>query len=384
MNYEIIGTNTSLPIKVWTDYVEHGALGQAKNLAKLPFAHGHIALMPDVHQGYGMPIGGVMATDVLCIVPNAVGVDIGCGVRCAKLDVNDIQRETLVNIVKDVRFRIPVGFNERSRPISTGGRVNTLPDCIRKIGRVNISKVYKQIGTLGGGNHFIEIQKGDDGYIYVMLHSGSRNLGHTVATYYHTVAVSNLKVGEGIPEDLAYLDLTTDDGRDYFNAMNYCLDYAELNREIMMDVILNIIKQHIGSFDVVNNIDVHHNYAQFEDDHMVHRKGATSAQKGEIGLIPGSQGTASYIVEGLGNPDSFCSCSHGAGRVMSRSKAKANLDLQEQIDHLDKLGVIHGISGISDLDEAPAAYKNIDTVIDNQSDLVKPITRLTPLAVVKG
>ena len=250
----------------------------------------------------------------------------------------------------------------------------------------------KQIGTLGGGNHFIEIQKGNDGFIWIMIHSGSRNIGYKVAYHYNKKAQEfNDRWHSSVPKNhgLAFFPIEDYTARIYIEEMNYCIEFALANRKLMMNRVINIFKEMISpdiKFDKMINIA--HNYARIENHFgknvWVHRKGATSAKKGEIGIIPGSQGTKSYIVKGLGNLDSFMSCSHGAGRTMSRTKARNELNLEKEIKNLDKQGIVHSIRHKKDLDEAPSAYKDINLVMENQKDLVEILVELTPLAVIKG
>jgi tRNA-splicing ligase RtcB len=248
-----------------------------------------------------------------------------------------------------------------------------------------------QLGTLGGGNHFIEIQKGSDGFIWIMIHSGSRNIGFKVANYYNRLAIDlNRRWGSKIPKQwqLAFLPIDSEPGQKYISEMRYCIDFAYANRKLMMERVQAALQKYAGpvSFDPLINIA--HNYAvmeyHFHKNVMVHRKGATRAQDGEIGIIPGSQGTPSYIVRGKGNPESFSSCSHGAGRRMGRKQAQRQLDLEGEQKRLDDQGVLHSIRSRRDLDEAAGAYKDIDKVIDNQLDLVEVLVELRPLAVIKG
>ena len=252
-------------------------------------------------------------------------------------------------------------------------------------------KARKQIGTLGGGNHFIEIQKGSDGYIWIMIHSGSRNLGHTVAKWYNQVAIAlNERYHSSVTKDkeLAFLPVETTEARLYIAEMKYCIEFALANRKLMMLRMTESMQEILGSFDHDPIINKSHNFASWEEHFgetvLVHRKGATRAFEGELGMIPGSQGTSSYIVRGLGNPESFKSCSHGAGRKLGRNQARKQLDLKEEIELLDKKGIIHAIRHEKDLDEAASAYKDIDEVMANQDDLVEIVVKLTPLAVIKG
>lgn len=379
---KVINTE-KLPIKLWLEDVEDGALAQAKNLANHPFAFKWVAIMPDSHQGYGMPIGGVLATKEV-IIPNAVGVDIGCGMSAAKTSLTEIDTNTIKSIMGEIRKVIPVGFSHHQEAQEWAQFANA-PDL--PIIQKELDSAKTQLGTLGGGNHFIEIQRGDDGHIWVMLHSGSRNFGLKTATEYHKKAQALCeKWVSGIPDrDLAFLPMDTIEGREYFIAMNYCLDFAFQNRALMMKRILDIFWEKTGAHEM-DEVNIHHNYAimehHFGQNVLVHRKGATKATLGLRGIIPGSMGTHSYIVEGLGNPDSFESCSHGAGRRMGRKEASRVLSLAEEQEKMS--GIVNGLRTVQDLDEAPGAYKDIDIVMDNQKDLVKKIVELTPLASIKG
>jgi tRNA-splicing ligase RtcB len=387
-------TSERVPIKMWLDEVEEGAMEQAKNLANLPFAFSHIVILPDCHQGYGMPIGGVLATEEI-VIPNAVGVDIGCGMSAVRTSVKEIEKEEIKEILSGIRSLIPLGFNHHKKAQDE----NLMPAAGDNVAIDNlpvVSQEYqnalRQVGTLGGGNHFIEIQRGSDGFIWLMVHSGSRNIGKKVADHYNRLAITlNEKWNTGLSKSkqLAYLPLSTEEGHTYWNEMNYCLNFAFANRKLMMTRIKMVcqdIKAGNISFDPMINIA--HNYASrethFDTDVIIHRKGATQARKEQIGIIPGSQGTKSYIVKGKGNPESFESCSHGAGRVMGRKQAQRQLDLKKEIKFLENRNVIHSIRTVRDLDEAPSAYKRIETVMKNQRDLVETVVELTPLAVIKG
>jgi tRNA-splicing ligase RtcB len=294
-----------------------------------------------------------------------------------------------------IREVIPLGFNRQKEKQDESLMPKT------KVYDLNIicneyQSALKQIGTLGGGNHFIEIQKDKDNNIWIMIHSGSRNLGHTVATYYNKIAKElNQRWYTQVPKewDLAFLPIESQEAKDYMTEMQYCVDFALANRKLMMDRIFDCIREFFPNLNdkyTLGNriINIAHNYAVWENHFgrnvIIHRKGATSAREGTIGIIPGSQGTKSYIVEGLGNLASFESCSHGAGRTMSRTKATKELNLQEEIKKLDDQGIIHEIRTEKDLDEATGAYKNIDEVMENQKDLVKILVELSPLAVIKG
>jgi tRNA-splicing ligase RtcB len=372
-----------LPIKLWLEDIEDGALAQAKNLANHPFTFKWVAIMPDSHQGYGMPIGGVLATQEV-ILPNAVGVDIGCGMSASKTSLTDIDTDTIKLIMGEIRKVVPVGFSHQ-KEAQEWTQFDSAPDL--PIIQKELTSAKNQLGTLGGGNHFIEIQKGNDGHIWVMLHSGSRNFGLKTATEYHKKAQALCeKWVSSLPDkDLAFLPLDTKEGQDYFTAMNYCLDFAFANRALMMKRVMEIFQMKTGAYQM-DEVNIHHNYAimehHFGKNVLVHRKGATKATLGLRGIIPGSMGSKSYIVEGLGNPDSFESCSHGAGRRMGRKEAIRTLNLEEE--QAKMVGIVNGLRTSQDLDEAPGSYKNIDVVMANQKDLVKQIVELTPLASIKG
>ena len=385
---QVISTE-KVPIKIWADYVEDSALEQAYNLANLPFVYKHVALMPDVHAGKGMPIGGVLATKRV-VIPNAVGVDIGCGVCFLSTNIKAIEAP-LAEIRNGIKKNIPVGFGRH--PVM-------MPENVMPPGRMPDPKLYpiaareyqnarQSIGTLGGGNHFIELQVDEEGYLCLMIHSGSRNLGLKVAEFYHETAKklnnhwhSAIPAGSG----LNFLPADSIEGVSYIREMNYCVDFALKNREMMIETIKLIITDHCPGVSFSDPINIAHNYARLEshfgEDVWVHRKGATYARYGVIGIIPGSMGSSSFIVCGKGNPESFESCSHGAGRLMSRAGAKKNLDLEAEQGKMD--GILHDLDSQNKLDEAPGAYKNINNVMSNQEDLVKILKELKPIAVVKG
>ena len=384
---KIISTENT-PIKLWLDDIEAGTLVQAKNLANLPFVFKHIAIMPDAHLGYGMPIGGVMAAKDI-VVPNAVGVDIGCGMCAVRTSLTDIDTETLKNIMLEIRLTVPLGFKHHK----SKQRKSLMPERTdeMKIVDAEYQSALTQIGTLGGGNHFIEIQKGGDGRIWLMVHSGSRNIGFRVANYYNRLAAElNKKWKSPVSPkwQLAYLPLDTTAGQQYLQEMGYCVEFALANRKLMIERFQAAVYHNVREVSFEPIINIAHNYAvierHFGKDVIVHRKGATSAKSGEFGIIPGSQGTTSYIVKGKGNPESFESCSHGAGRIMGRKQAQRQLDLKTEIKRLERQGIIHAIRGKRDLDEAAGAYKDISKVMKNQADLVEIVEQLKPLAVIKG
>jgi len=386
---KMVISSQKIPIKLWLDDMESSAIDQAKNLANLPYAFKHIAIMPDAHHGYGMPIGGVMATHKV-IVPNAVGVDIGCGMCAVRTNLTHVTRDDVSKWIGILRKTIPLGYkhnakkNEDMMP-EIDERMTSLP-----IVQNEYDSASKQIGSLGGGNHFIEIQKGSDKHIWLMVHSGSRNIGKKVADHYIKIAKNlNVMWQSPIPPswDLAFLPLDSDEGKLYKHEMNYCVQFAYANRQIMLDKMKEALLE-IFDVEFDHEVNIAHNFASIENHFgqnvIVHRKGATQANEGLVGIIPGSQGTSSFIVRGKGNPDSFKSCSHGAGRTMGRAKAKERLNLEEEKKKLDDLGIVHSIRGKGDLDEAPGAYKDISVVMDNQSDLVDVLVELKPLGVLKG
>lgn len=381
------------PVKIWTDNVEESAMRQIENLTTLPFLFHHLAIMPDVHAGMGMPIGGVLACND-AVIPNAVGVDIGCGMCAVKTSwkLENITPEVLrKKIMRGIRKRIPLGMDHHKEPqdeayLPTGHDIDKT--VIVKQRHISITK---EVGTLGGGNHFIELQKDEEGTLWIMIHSGSRNLGALVGEHYNKIARDLNEKWHSVvkPElRLSFLPRGTKEFEMYWNEMRFCIDFAFCNRRLMMQRIEEVIADALPGIEFEPMINIAHNYAAFEhhygEDVIVHRKGATLAREGIVGIIPGSQGTASYIVEGLGNPESFCSCSHGAGRVMSRTAAIKTLDMAAEVAQLEAKGIVHAIRCQDDMQEASGAYKDIETVIKNELDLVKIKTRLLPIAVIKG
>ena len=390
-----------IPIKSWCADIEEGALAQAMDLARHPALERYVALMPDCHEGYGMPIGGVIAAKN-AILPSAVGVDIGCGMVAVETNLpaerlsEMRERRAIQEMLKE---RIPVGEGvcHKEKQAWEG-----FEEYIEKNGAVcdfpsNLDR--RNLGTLGGGNHFIELQRSDEGFVWLMIHSGSRNLGSRIEKHYQAVAKKlNEAFRVKLPNpELAFLPMDVQEGRDYFRDMMFALRYALENRRRMMAVFKETLAEAVPEVEFIREINIHHNYASMESHlggkFIIHRKGATSAKEGEIGIIPGSMGTASYIVRGLGNPESFMSCSHGAGRRMSRVAASKNLTVEECDAAMEGIvferwGKYKGFDrrhkGLLDLSEAPQAYKAIDEVIAAEADLVEPMVRLTPLAVLKG
>ena len=390
MNVKIINDR---PVKIWTDDVEESAMQQIENLCTLPFLFHHLAIMPDVHAGMGMPIGGVLAC-VDAVIPNAVGVDIGCGMCAVKTNwrVEDISADVLrKQIMRGIRERIPLGMDHHKERqdesyLPQGHDIDKLT-----VVKAQYISAQRQVGTLGGGNHFIELQRDEHGMLWIMIHSGSRNLGKQVGDHYNKLAVMLNERWHSVvkPElRLAFLPLRTQEFNDYWAEMQYCVEFALCNRRLMMERIQEVITDALPGIEFEPMINIAHNYAAWEHHYgknvIVHRKGATLAREGIVGIIPGSQGTASYIVEGLGNPDSFNSCSHGAGRLMSRTAAVKTLSLEDEVKKLNDQGIVHAIRSQRDLEEAAGAYKDIEQVINNELDLVKILTRLLPIAVIKG
>ncbi len=376
-------TTERVPIKLWASDIDAQAMQQARNLANLPFTFRWVAVMPDAHAGYGMPIGGVLATDDV-VIPNAVGVDIGCGMAAVRTDLKKVNTTALQDILALIRSDVPVGFKHHPDPQMWDG-FDRAPDI--GIIQEELFSARHQLGTLGGGNHFIEIQQGDDGFVWLMIHSGSRNFGLKAATEYHRLAKTQCAKGKFTPPDpdLSYLEADSPAGREYLAAMNYCLDFARANRALMVERCMDAITAVTGGVGTYE-VNIHHNYAA-EETHfghqvLVHRKGATSARAGQAGIIPGSMGAHSYITEGLGSEESFQSSSHGAGRRMGRNEATRKLDLEREQKKMK--GIIHGLRSKHDLDEAPGAYKDIEDVMSRQQDLVRIVTQLRPLAVIKG
>lgn len=381
------------PVKIWADTVEDYAIEQITNLTTLPFLYHHLAIMPDVHPGMGMPIGGVLACKD-AVVPNAVGVDIGCGMCAVKTNrkARSIPKDVLrKKVMRGIRKRIPLGMAHHKE--SQGEAVMPTGHDIDKLTVVSrqYTSALRQVGTLGGGNHFIELQHDEEGYLWIMIHSGSRNLGKQVGDYYNKVATElNARWHSSVDPAIRmpFLPVGEREFTNYWREMSFCIDFALCNRRLMMERIEEVLVDAFPRIQFEPMINIAHNYAAWEEHFgqkvIVHRKGATLATQGTTGIIPGSQGTASYIVEGLGNPQSFNSCSHGAGRVLGRKAAIRTLNLEEEKRRLERRGIIHAIRTQNDLQEAAGAYKDIETVIKNELDLVSIKTRLLPIAVIKG
>ncbi|KPA15104.1 protein belonging to Uncharacterized protein family UPF0027 [Candidatus Magnetomorum sp. HK-1] len=391
-----------VPIQSWCAEVEEQAMTQAEDLARHSVVYHHVALMPDCHPGYGMPIGGVIAC-IDAVIPNAVGVDIGCGMGAVKtnIPVSETTREKLRALTIRIKELIPCGEGKSHKKARFWEGFDEILENLKE--REWCSKhvrelATKNLGTLGGGNHFIEVQAGDDNYIWLMIHSGSRHLGNMIAKYYNQLALSlNIMWRSDISsKDLAFLPVESSYGKAYIDDMNLALSYAKENRRQIMENFMIAFNEIFPMAEFEVPINIHHNYAAIEHHFgknvWVHRKGATRARKDEIGIIPGSMGTPSFIVKGLGNPDSFTSCSHGAGRVLGRKEASRTLTPEEcdkkmgnvVYDRWNKIRRGKKSKGLYDLGEAPQAYKDIHAVIEAQRDLIMPLVTLRPLAVVKG
>ncbi len=395
-----------IPIKSWCEELEPQALAQAENLAKHPATFKHIALMPDCHVGYGMPIGGVIACEN-AVIPNAVGVDIGCGMVAVETNCPAERFKEMSDrraVLDAVKKMVPVGEGHSHTTQQKWDGFEKYIDVLPKsaVCRWPDALDRKNLGTLGGGNHFIELQTSENGTVWLMIHSGSRNLGYRIADFYHKKALKlNTERDSDLPsKDLAFLPADSKLGQDYIRDMTFALDYALENRHRMMSHFKKAVADFWkGDIEFIQEINIHHNYAarenHFSKNVWVHRKGATSAKNGEIGIIPGSMGTASYIVQGLGATESFMSCSHGAGRRMGRMQASRTLsmdDCDKAMEGIafDRWNKMHSKwkkgrdKGLYDLSEAPLAYKDIEDVIDSELDLITPIVKLRPLGVVKG
>lgn len=400
-----------LPVKVWLEDkkdLEETCREQAYHLAQLPFLHKWVNLMPDTHAGMGMPIGGVIAAEGV-IIPNAVGVDIGCGMAYTETNIpmeaiKEIQtgNGTLIQaVIGDIMRNVPVGFahHKLGMPSYTMDRaleeLNLYEEDAELLGQLEAG--YFQIGTLGGGNHFIELQEDDQGMLAVMIHSGSRHFGKSVCDYFHYKARQlNQKWYSQVPDEyrLAFLPVDSPEGRQYLRWMQLSMDFAKENREKMMLAVKAILEKYIGKYTELDlkfsgDINCHHNYASLETHYgkevWVHRKGAVRAENGELAVIPGAMGSYSYVVMGKGNQESFCSYSHGAGRKYSRKGAMEAFSCEDVILDLRKQGVVLGKKGKADVaEESRFAYKDIDQVMNAQTDLVTPVKRLKTVGVVKG
>lgn len=380
-----------VPVKLWTDKdgVEAQALAQLGNIAKLPWAFKHIAVMPDVHYGIGATVGSIIAMKN-AVSPAAVGVDIGCGMAAVKTNLfaSDLP-EHLSGLRSEIEAAIPVGFNKHAEPkvshVSAFSLMQRRQELSTYATEELIQKAWLQCGTLGGGNHFIEVCLDTDDSVWLMLHSGSRNIGKELATRHISIAKELIHNADLPDKDLAVFLSETPEMKAYITDLTWCQDFALLNRSTMLQLLQGVIKHAFPHAEFETPIMCHHNYVSHEnhfgEDVIVTRKGAISAKSEQFGIIPGSMGTKSYIVKGLGNADSFHSASHGAGRRMSRGAAKRAFNLEDMAEQTK------GVECRKDadvIDEIPGAYKDIDEVIKNQSDLVEVIYELKQVLCVKG
>jgi tRNA-splicing ligase RtcB len=384
-----------VPVEVYTAEIEAAARQQLVNVSKLPIVHHHIAAMPDVHLGIGATVGSVIPTKS-AIIPAAVGVDIGCGMIATRLSLTakDIDEKALTKVFNQISRDVPVGFEQHDeavadpKPFQKGLQrlLDKHPGVQKRIGKH--SDWRRQLGSLGGGNHFIEVCLDESQGVWVMLHSGSRGIGNAIGSYFIELAKKDAERNNvSLPDrDLAYFPEGAQHFDDYVDAVGWAQDYARANRAEMLDLVLDAMRRHLPSFEAMQQaVNCHHNYVQRErhygEDVWLTRKGAIRAGKGELGIIPGSMGARSYIVRGKGVAASFESCAHGAGRRMSRTAAQKKFsveDLKEQTS-----GVIcRKDKGV--LDEIPGAYKDIDEVMANQADLVEVVHTLKQVLCVKG
>jgi len=401
----------SAPVKVWTTDIEESALKQLHNLSTLPFIHKHVAVMPDVHWGMGSTVGSVIPT-IRAIVPAAVGVDIGCGMVAHKLSITaDHLPDNLHGVRTALEAAIPHGRTDEGGPNDRGAWGGGAPEAVKaEWARLNADprfvellekqpKVLKQegqgprqLGTLGTGNHFVELCLDKDNGVWLMLHSGSRGIGNRIGSYFIEQAKRGMEIWSiKLPDpDLAYLPEASPLFPIYWKALSWAQDYAFTNRALMMEAAKSALAEALGFSELtmpatLEAVNCHHNYVAVENHFgqnvYVTRKGAVRARSGDMGIIPGSMGARSFIVRGKGNPESFCSCSHGAGRRMSRGAAKKKFtvaDLEAQTA---------GVECRKDadvIDEIPGAYKSIQEVMDNQSDLVEIVAELRQVICVKG
>jgi len=391
-------TNGRVPVKIWTDEVDDKSRAQLSNIASLPFIHHHVAAMPDVHLGIGATIGSVIATHK-AIIPAAVGVDLGCGMVAARLSLtaNELDEKALQKVFDQISRDVPVGRDqhrdervlvEAAKPFEPGLKSLTdrHPELLKAFGK--FSKWTNQMGTLGGGNHFIEVCLDETNQVWVMLHSGSRGIGNAIASYFIALARKDMECWMiQLPDrDLAYFPEGSEHFADYVEAVHWAQDYAMQNRTSMLELVLSALQRHLPPFTVTTEaVNCHHNYVAQEHHYgenvWVTRKGAIRARKGDLGIVPGSMGARSFIVRGLGNPESFCSSAHGAGRKMSRTAAEKKFTVA------DMVAQTQGVICRKDkdvIDEIPGAYKNIDQVMANQADLTEILHTLKQVVCVKG
>ena len=387
-----------VPVKIWTDEVDDKSREQLRNLASLAFIHHHVAAMPDVHLGIGATIGSVIATHK-AIIPAAVGVDLGCGMVAARLSItaNELDEKALQKVFDQISRDVPVGraqhrdervLVDAARPFEPG--LNALtdrhPELLKAFGK--FSKWANQMGTLGGGNHFIEVCLDETNQVWVMLHSGSRGIGNAIASYFIGLARKDMErwIIQLPDRDLAYFPEGSEHFADYVEAVHWAQDYAMQNRTSMLELVLAALQRHLPPFTVTTEaVNCHHNYVAQEHHYgenvWVTRKGAIRARAGDLGIVPGSMGARSFIVRGLGNPESFCSSAHGAGRKMSRTAAAKQFTVADMVEQTQ--GVICR-KDKDVIDEIPGAYKDIDQVMANQADLTEILHTLKQVVCVKG
>ena len=394
---QIFSDNLKVPVKVWTNDIDLISIEQLRNVARLPFIFRHVAAMPDVHAGMGATIGSVIATKG-AVIPAAVGVDVGCGMLAAKTNLKKemFDERDLGQLMTEILNRVPVGREQRKKDQIRTSACESFeaplaeilakePEMLKPMVR---SDWRAQLGTLGSGNHFIELTADEDGCLWIMLHTGSRGVGNIMASFFISKAKELSKAsGEVLPDiNLASLKEGTEEFDLYMKAVHWAQEYAMANRRLILDDVLEAVRVLRPEVSLEGEIvNCHHNYVaqetHFGETVWVTRKGAIRAGLGEKGIIPGSMGARSYIVEGLGNPESFCSSSHGAGRKMSRTEAKKHFtveDLEKQTQNV----VCRKDAGV--LDEIPGAYKSIEEVMLNQSDLTKTLHELRQVLCVKG
>ena len=402
---EVLGGN--VPIKAWTEGVkfEEHAKAQLRYVAMLPIIFRHVAVMPDVTPERGSTVGSVIPT-LKAVIPAAVGVDIGCGMMAWRTSLTSHQvSDSAQELYDAILDAVPVPTDDRkNRRKHDGGSWEEVPtdvsnawagmnpgwrQIVGRHGRASAKDVHKQLGTLGGGNHFIEICIDEEDRVWFMLHSGSRKAGNAIGTYFIELARKDmLRQNIRLPnQDLAYLSEGSDHFNEYIFAMNWAQDFASINRDLMMHNIVKAIRKKLGVKFMMDEgaINCHHNYVaketHFGEEVYVTRKGAVSARLGQLGIVPGSMGTESFIVRGLGNEESFQSCAHGAGRVMSRGDAGQRITLEQH--RRDTEGVIcRKDRGV--VDESPSAYKEVNAVMHAQRDLVEKVHTLKQIVCIKG
>lgn len=387
-----------VPVKIYTDEIDASAMQQLYNMAQLPFIHSHIAAMPDVHLGKGATVGSVIPTKG-AIIPAAVGVDIGCGMNAIRLSIKAKELPDNLRAVRlAIEAAIPVGFNmhktDKARQSTIRALSGGLDQIIEKHKKIYSTRKrpyqtwIRQIGTLGGGNHFIELCLDENDDVWVMLHSGSRGVGNAIGQYFIELAKKDMGQHlSNLPDkDLAYFSEGAKHFDDYIEAVQWAQGYATANRREMMHFIFEALRKKLPKFGVTKEaINCHHNYVtqeiHFGESVFITRKGAIRAGEGDLGIIPGSMGAKSFIVRGKGNPQSFCSCAHGAGRKMSRNAANRQF-VQQDVEQ-QTIGVeCRKDKGI--IDEIPAAYKSIDSVMEHQTDLIEVIHTLKQIICIKG